>query len=74
MLRLGASRLRQRQAHAHRSGGQTTTLCYARANSLSLQRVRRRLSFSGDQVLLESLCWREAYTARSSDKVYPRCG
>ena len=42
--------------HAHRSGGQTTTLCYARANSLSLQRVRQRLSFSGDQILLDSLC------------------
>ena len=57
--------------HAHRASGQSITLCYARAGTLSLQRIRRRLSFSGDQVLLDSLCWREGY--RSSGKVYARC-
>ena len=62
--------------HTYRASGQSITLCYARAGTLSLQRIRRRLSFSGDQVLLDSLCWREGYTSRtsgSSGKVYSRC-
>ena len=59
--------------HTYRASGQSITLCYARSGALSLQRIRRRLSFSGDQVLLDSLCWREGYTHRTSGKVYARC-
>ena len=59
--------------HTYRASGQSITLCYARAGTLSLQRIRRRLSFSGEQVLLDSLCWREGYTSRTSGKVYSRC-
>ena len=59
--------------HTYRASGQSIALCYARSGALSLQRIRRRLSFSGEQVLLDSLCWREGYTHRTSGKVYARC-
>ena len=57
--------------HAYREGGVSKALCYARAGSLSLMQIRRRLAFPGSTTLLESYCYREG--VRDADKIYSRC-
>ena len=56
-----------------REGGLSKAICVARADSLSLSRIQRRLSFPGDRMLLQSTCYREGLTARTSGRVYSRC-
>ena len=56
-----------------REGGMNKAVCYAHKHSLSLRRIQRRLSFPGDQTLLQSMCYREGITPRSSGNIYSRC-
>ena len=57
----------------YREGGVSKSLCYAEAGSLSLARIKKRLSFPGDTNVVESVCFREGLTARTAGNVYGRC-
>ena len=57
----------------YREGGLSKVLVYARANSLSIDTIVRRLSFDGDRRLLGDLCFRFGLTPKSSSSLIARC-
>ena len=60
------------ETHSYRDGG-SKALCWARAGSLSMQQISRRLSFDGSEALLGSVCWRMGLTAATSSRLVSRC-
>ena len=56
-----------------REGGVPKAFMYAKAGSLSMEQINRRLSFAGDKTLLQDLCFRFGLTRATSSKVMGRC-
>lgn len=61
------------ESFSFRDDGLSKSFMYARANSLTLTKMIQRLSFPGDKVMLEDLCFRFGLTEKSSDRVMGRC-
>lgn len=61
------------ETHTFRDAGASKALVYARAGSLAMATIQKRLEYAGDKTVLSKVCWRFGLTAKTSDRLMTRC-